>query len=90
MEYYELVNGNVGNEIELVMKILTIKSRILQVSQKQKEYGIDLCGNDKVPSWEYIGIITDVQIRLMIIYQRRVSVMSGVFPNRSVTQLRVR
>jgi hypothetical protein len=31
------VNGNVGNEIELGMEILTIKSRILHVSQKQRE-----------------------------------------------------
>jgi hypothetical protein len=38
------------NEIELGMEIPTIKSRILQVSQKQKEQGIDVCGNDKVPS----------------------------------------
>jgi hypothetical protein len=33
----ERVNGNVGNEIELGMKIPMIKSQILQVSQKQKE-----------------------------------------------------
>jgi hypothetical protein len=33
----ERVNGNVGNKIELVMEIPTIKSGILQVSQKQKE-----------------------------------------------------
>jgi hypothetical protein len=33
----ERVNDNVGNEIELGMGIPTIKSRILQVSQKQKE-----------------------------------------------------
>jgi hypothetical protein len=31
------VNGNVGNEIELGMEIPTIKSQILQVSQKQRE-----------------------------------------------------
>jgi hypothetical protein len=31
------VNGNAGNEIELCMVISTIKSRILQVSQKQRE-----------------------------------------------------
>jgi hypothetical protein len=30
----ERVNGNVGNKIELGMEIPTIKSRILQVSQK--------------------------------------------------------
>jgi hypothetical protein len=33
----ERVNGNVGNKIELGMEIPTIKSRILQVSQKQRE-----------------------------------------------------
>jgi hypothetical protein len=33
----ERVNDNVGNEIELGMVITTIKSRILQVSQKQRE-----------------------------------------------------
>jgi hypothetical protein len=33
----EQVNGNVDNKIELGMEISTIKSRILQVSQKQKE-----------------------------------------------------
>jgi hypothetical protein len=31
------VNGNVGNEIELDMEMPTIKSCILQVSQKRKE-----------------------------------------------------
>jgi hypothetical protein len=46
--------------------------------------------NDKIPSCEYTGIITDIQIRLMIIYQRRFTVMSGVFPNRRVIHLRVR
>jgi hypothetical protein len=33
----ERVNDNVGNEIEVGMEIPTIKSRILQVSQKQRE-----------------------------------------------------
>jgi hypothetical protein len=33
----ERVNGNVDNEIELGMVIPTFKSRILQVSQKQRE-----------------------------------------------------
>jgi hypothetical protein len=31
------VNGNIGNEIELGMVIPMIKSRMLQVSQKQRE-----------------------------------------------------
>jgi hypothetical protein len=33
----ERVNGNVGNENELGMEIPMIKSRILEVSQKQRE-----------------------------------------------------
>jgi hypothetical protein len=33
----ERVNSNVGNEIELGMKIPTIKSQILQVLQKQRK-----------------------------------------------------
>jgi hypothetical protein len=33
----DLVNVNIGNKIELGMKILTIKSWMLQVSQKQRE-----------------------------------------------------
>jgi hypothetical protein len=38
----ERVNGNVGNEIKLGMMIQTIRSRILQVSYKQREYDIDV------------------------------------------------
>jgi hypothetical protein len=33
----ERVNDNIGNKIELGMVIPTIKSRMLQVSQKQRE-----------------------------------------------------
>jgi hypothetical protein len=37
MEYHGRVNGDVSNESELGITILTIKSRILQVSLKQIE-----------------------------------------------------
>jgi hypothetical protein len=37
MEYHEMSKWQFGNEIELGMEILMMKSRILQVSQKQKE-----------------------------------------------------
>jgi hypothetical protein len=48
----ERVNDNVGNEIELGVEIPTIKSRILHVSQKQREWNIDVCGSTtKSPSW---------------------------------------
>jgi hypothetical protein len=48
MEYHgNKLNSNVDNEAELGMEIPTIKPRILQVSQKQKEWDINVCGNDK-------------------------------------------
>jgi hypothetical protein len=38
MEYHrDELNSNVSNEVELGMEMPTIKPRILQVSQKQKE-----------------------------------------------------
>jgi hypothetical protein len=43
----EQVNGNIDNEIELGMKILMIKSQMFQVSQKQKEYDINIYGSTK-------------------------------------------
>jgi hypothetical protein len=56
----ELVNGNVGNEIELGMEILMIKCRILQVSQKQRDYDIDVCGSTMKVLCACIGIIMDI------------------------------
>jgi hypothetical protein len=41
----EQVNSNAGNEIELGMVIPMIKSRILQVLQKQRELDINVCGS---------------------------------------------
>jgi hypothetical protein len=84
------VNDNVGNEIELGMVIPMIKSRILQLSKKQREWDIDVCVSTMKYLHECTEIITDIQIWLMIIYQRRVSVMTGVFPSRRLIRLRVR
>jgi hypothetical protein len=48
MEYHgNELNSNIGNEVEPGMEIPTIKPRILQVSQKQKEWDIDVYSNDK-------------------------------------------
>jgi hypothetical protein len=44
---------------------------------------------DKIPSCEYTRIIMDIQIRLMIMYQRRVTVISRVFSNHRVIHLKV-
>ena len=37
---------------------------------------------------EYVGVITDLQVPLMIIDRRDVSIMSALFTNRRVTHLR--
>jgi hypothetical protein len=58
----ERVKDNVGNEIELGMVIPMIKSQILQVSQKQREYDIDVCGSMTKELHECTGIIMDIQI----------------------------
>jgi hypothetical protein len=58
----EQVNGNVGNEIELGMVIPMIKSHILQVSQKQREWDITVCGSTTKGLCECTGVITDLQI----------------------------
>jgi hypothetical protein len=58
----ERVTGNVGNEIELGMVIPTIKSRILQVSRKQREYEIGVCGSTTKDLRECTGVIMDIQI----------------------------
>jgi hypothetical protein len=58
----ERVNSNVGNKIELGMVIPTIKSRILQISQKQREWNINVCGSTTKDLHEYTGIITDIWI----------------------------
>jgi hypothetical protein len=54
----EQVNDNVGNKIELGMVIPTIKSRILQVLQKQREYDIDIYGSTIKHLRECTGVIT--------------------------------
>ena len=37
---------------------------------------------------EYVGVSTDLQVPLLIIDQREVSIMSALFANRRVTHLR--
>jgi hypothetical protein len=58
----EQLNGNIGNEIELGMKIPTIKSQILQVLQKQREHDIDVCGSTTKVLRECTRVIMDIQI----------------------------
>ena len=67
----------VGNEIELGMVIPTIGSRTSKVS-RDKGMGYDVYGsNDHVIFVECVGVIMGIQIPLMIIDRRGVSVMSA-------------
>jgi len=67
----------VGNEIELGMVIPTIGSRTSKVS-RDKGMGYDVYGsNDHVIFVECVGVIMGIQIPLMIIDRRGVSIMSA-------------
>ena len=54
-----------------------------------KGIGYDVYGShDHKVIVEYVGVITDLQIPLLTIDQRGVSIMSALFVNRRVTHLR--
>ena len=78
-----------GNKIELGMEIPLIESRISQVSCDKgisltKAYG----SLDHKVIVECVGTVTALQIPLMVIDRRGVSIMSALFANRRVTHLR--
>ena len=89
-----LYHGNkkrvhVGNKFKLGMGILMIESRTCNISRYK---GIELHAY-KVHtitevSVEYVGVSTDLQVPLLIIDRRGVSIMSALFANRRVTHLR--
>ena len=89
-----LYHGNkkrvhVGNEIKLGMEIPMIESRTCNIS---RDKGIELHAY-KVHTItevivEYVGVSTDLQVPLLIIDRRGVSIMSILFANRRVTHLR--
>jgi hypothetical protein len=54
--------SNVGNDIELCMVILAIRSQIWQVSQKQMEYDIDIYGSMMKDLHECTWVITDIPV----------------------------
>jgi hypothetical protein len=60
------------------MEIPMIRSRILQVSQKQREYDIDVCVSMMKVLRECTGVIMNISVPLMIIHRRGVSVMPGI------------
>src|SRR3954470_20473198 len=89
-----LYHGNkkivhVGNDIKLGMEIPMIESRTCNIS---RDKGIELHAY-KVHTItevivEYVGVNTDLQVPLLIIDRRGVSIMDALFVNRRVTHLR--
>ena len=79
----------VSNEIELGMIIPLIRSRTSPVSMRRREWNTT-CMVQSIYFRKRTGVIMDIQVPLMIIDRRVVSVMSGVFTNRRVTHLRAR
>src|SRR3954463_2238716 len=80
---------HVGNEIKLGMEIAMIESRTCNIS---RDKGIELHAY-KVHTIievivECVGVSTDLQVPLLIIDRRGVSIMSTLFANRRVTYLR--
>ena len=66
-----------------------IESRISQVSRDKGILLIKAYGSfDHKVIIEYVGTITALQIPLMVINRRGVSIMSALFANRRVTHLR--
>src|SRR5215216_250295 len=89
-----LYHGNkkrvhVGNKIKLGMEIPMIEYQTCNIS---REKGIELHAY-KVHTItgvivKYVGVSTDLQVPLLIIDRRGVSIMSTLFTNRRVTHLR--
>ena len=85
-----LYHGNekrvhVGNEIKLGMEILMIESRTCNIS---RDKGKNLLALKVLTITEVVvecvGISMDLQVPLLIIDRRRVSIMSALFANRRV------
>ena len=80
---------HVGNEIKLGMEIPMIESRTCNISREKgielHAYKVHMITEVVV---EYVEVSTDLQVPLLIIDQRGVSIMSTLFANRRVTHLR--
>ena len=78
-----------GNEIELGTKIPTIESRASNIPSDKGNY---VCCDKVRPIKifiEYVGTNMGIQVPLLVIDQRCVSVMSTSFSNRRVRTLKV-
>lgn len=73
----------VGNEIKLRYGwYRMIGSRTSNISLRQRDFGYDVRGsNDHYVIVEYVGVIMDLQVPLLIIGARGVSTMSTIFTN---------
>ena len=72
----ERVKRLAGNEIELGMKIPTIKSRASNIPMTKGTTYVDLAVRLTKIIIEYVGTNMSIQVPLLVIYRRGVSVMS--------------
>ena len=77
----ERVKRLAGNEIELGMKIPTIESRASNIPTDKGNYLCCHCGSTDKIFVEYVGTNMGIQVPLLVIDRRGVSVMSTSFPN---------
>ena len=79
----------IGNEVELGIEIPTIKPRISRISRdKGIEFHAYKVHTITKVIVEYVGVSTDLQVPLLIIDRREVSIMYTLFANHRVTNLR--
>ena len=70
-----------GNEIELGIEIPTIESRASNIPPDKGNYVCCHCGSTDKIFVEYVGTNMGIQVPLLIIDRRGISVMSTSFPN---------
>ena len=77
----ERVKRLAGNEIELGMEIPTIESRASNIPTNKGNYVFCHCGSTNKIFVEFVGTNMSIQVPLLVIDRRGISVMSTTFPN---------
>ena len=77
----ERVKRLAGNDIELGMEIPTIESRASNIPTDKGNYVCCHCSSTYKIFVKYVGTNMSIQVSLLVIDRRGVSVMSTSFPN---------
>ena len=77
----ELVKRLAGNKIELGMKIPTVESRASNIPMTKGIMYVFITVRQIKIFVEYVGANMSIQVSLLVIDRRRVSVMSTLFSN---------